>query len=99
MLEELADLDGGGVGTLLRPEVDLDDAAMGQGPGRARHHALAARDARRAPHRLVEVEGDPRVVSLPGPADDLVIANIIAAPDAAVAEDAGAVIDGDDERR
>ena len=73
--------------------------AVGQGPGRARDHALAARDARRAAHRVVEVEGDPRLVPLAHPADDLVVADVVAAPDAAVAEDAGVVVDGDDQRR
>ena len=77
----------------------VDDRPVGQGPGRAGDHALAARDARRVAHRGVEVEGDPGGEPLAHPADDLVVADLVAAPDAAVAEDAGGVVDGDDHRR
>ena len=49
-------------------------------------------------HRLVEVEADARGVALAGAADDLVALDVVARADAAVAEDAGLVIDGDDRR-
>ena len=79
--------------------VVLDAAAVGQGPGRAGDHALAARDARRVAHRVVEVEGDPGGEPLAHPAEHLVVLDVVAAPDASVAEDAGGVVDGDDDRR
>ena len=47
-------------------------------------------------HRVVEVEADARRVALAGAADDLVALDVVAGADAAVAEDAGLVIDGDD---
>src|SRR5262249_12148325 len=81
------------------PRVGADELAVGQRPGRARHHALAARHAARLPHRVVEVEGDAGRVALAHAADDLVVADVVAAADAAVAQDAGVVIDGDDHRR
>ena len=68
-------------------------------PGRARGDALAARDAGRLAHRVVEVEADARRVTLAGAADDLVHLDVVARADAAVAEDAGLVIDGDDGAR
>ena len=68
-------------------------------PGRAVVGALAAGHAARCAHRHVEVEGDPRCVALAHAADDVVFLDDVAAAHAAVAEDAGVVIDGDDERR
>ena len=41
----------------------------------------------------------PRRVALAAPADDHVLLDVVAAADAAIAEDAGLVIDGDDQRR
>ena len=66
--------------------------------GRSRMHSPQATQ-RRAAHRRVEVEGDPRGVALAHPADDLILLDLVAAADAAVAEDAGVVVDGDDQRR
>src|SRR5262245_21709949 len=74
------------------------DAAIGQGSGRAGDHALATGHAGGLAHRIVEVEGDARLVPLVHPADDLVVADFVTAANATVAEDAGIVIDGDDQR-
>ena len=41
----------------------VDDPLVRQRAGRARHHALAARDARRAAHRVVEVEPMRRIAA------------------------------------
>jgi hypothetical protein len=46
------------------PHLALDGAAIGQRPGGAGDHALAAGDARRVAHRVVQVEGDPGGIPL-----------------------------------
>ena len=76
-----------------------DHGPVGQGPGRTGNHALAAGHAARAAHRIIEIEGDARRVALAHPAQDLVVPDFIAAADAAVAENAGVVVDADQERR
>ena len=75
------------------------DRLVGEGPGRAGGHALAARHARGLAHRVVEVERDPRRVALAGAADDVVALDVVARPHAAVAQDARVVVDGDDRVR
>ena len=75
-----------------------DHGPVGQRARRAGDHALAAGHAARVAHRIVEVEGDACRVALAHPAEDLVVPDLIAAADAAVAEDAGVVIDADQER-
>ncbi len=72
---------------------------MGERAGRADGGALAAGDAGALAHRDVEVEGDAGAVTLARPADHIVVLDLVAGADAAVAEDAGGVIDGDDRRR
>ena len=57
--------------------------------GRTRLHALAARDARTRPHRVVEVEDDLRVLAAPGVADHVVDLLFAAGTHAAAALDAG----------
>ena len=79
-----------------RPDRDAVDRLVRQRAGRARGDALAARDARRLAHRVVEVERDPRRVALARAADDVVALDVVARADAAVAQDAGVVVDGDD---
>jgi hypothetical protein len=64
-------------------------------PGGADGGALAAGDAGTLAHRLVEVKADAGAVALAGAADDVVALHLVAAADAAVAEDAGGVIDRD----
>ena len=51
------------------------------------------------PIGLVQIEGDPGVEALAAPAQHEVVADLVAAANAAVAEDAGFVIDGDRQRR
>ena len=79
-----------------RPDGDVPDRLVGQRTGRARGDTLAAGDARRVAHRVVEVEGDPGGVALAAAADDVVALDVVAGADAAVAQDAGVVIDRDD---
>ncbi len=79
--------------------VDLDNGSIRQRSRRARDHALAAGHARRVAHRVVEIEGDAGRVALAHAADDVVFANFVASPHAAIAKDAGVVIHGDHERR
>src|SRR5262245_8748104 len=75
------------------------ELAVGQGAGRTGDHALAAGDARGIAHRVVEVEGDAGTVALAHAAKYLVVANLATATDATVAQDAGVVIDRNDDRR
>jgi hypothetical protein len=74
---------------------DRRQRLVGERAGRAVGHTLAAGDAGRLTHRLVHVEADPRQEPFTVAADDLVHLDVIAGPDAAVAQDAGVVIDGD----
>src|SRR5262249_45101289 len=71
---------------------------VGQRPGGAGGGALAAGDAGALAHRGVEVEGDLRGRGAAGPADDVVGLDLVAGPDAAVAEDARLVVHGDHRR-
>ena len=69
---------------------DLAGIARGhQRAGRARLHALAAGDARRVAHRIVEVEHDLRFAGAEGVADDVVDLLFAAGAHAALALDAG----------
>ena len=74
-------------------------AFIGQRAGGARHHALAARHAGGVAHRQIGVEGDAGHEALAAAAQHVVVANLVAAANAAVAQNAGFVIDGDRERR
>ncbi len=74
-------------------------ALVGESAGRARHHALAARDAGGVAHGQVGVERDARHEPLAAPSENVVVANLVAAANAAVAQDARLVIHRDDERR
>ncbi len=77
----------------------LHHALVGQRAGGARHHAFAARDAGGIAHRQVAVECDARREALAAPPQNIVMANLVAAANAAVAENAGLVIHGDHQRR
>ena len=78
-----------------RPDRHVVDRLVGERTGRAGGHALAAGDAGRRAHRVVEVEGDAGRVALAAAADDVVALQVVAGAHAAVAEDAGVVVDGD----
>ena len=73
--------------------------AVRQGAGGARHHALAARHARRLAHRVVQIEGDLRRVAFAHAAQHLVVPDLVAAAYAAIAEDAGIAVNADQHRR
>src|SRR5262249_19947562 len=73
----------------------VTEALVRERPGGAGHHALAARHAGRRAHELARVEGDHRRVALAGAADDVVVRDVGAGTHAAVAHDAGRVVDGD----
>src|SRR5439155_27298536 len=64
-----------------------------------RGRAFAARHARAFTHRQIEVETDARREALAGAADHVVALDFIASADAAIAQDTGLVIDGDDRGR
>src|SRR6185312_7289418 len=85
-----------GVQLLARPDRDAPDRLVGQRPGGAGLHALAAGHARAGAHRVVQVEGDPGGIALAGAADHVVALDVVARPHAAVAQDAGVVVDVDD---
>src|SRR5262249_11407892 len=93
MLKEVIGRDGLAIGN-----PGCDDPTVGDGASRTRDHTLAAGDARRASHRYVEVEGNPRSEPLAHPADDVVLLDCIAAAHAPIAEDARVVVDGNDDR-
>ena len=84
-----------GVELLAGADGNVVDGPVGQRAGRARLDTLAAGDARALAHRIVEVEGDPRGVTLAGPADDVVALQVVAGPHATVAQDATVVVDID----
>src|SRR5262249_32037442 len=72
----------------LLPRLDRDavDRLVRQGAGRAGGHALPAGHAGGGAHGVVEVEPDVRAVALPGPADHVVALDVVAGPDAAIAQ-------------
>src|SRR3954452_14216356 len=67
----------------------VDEALLHQRAGRAGLHALAAGDAGRRAHRVVEIENDLFQVPPRGHADDVVDLDLAAGPDAEIAVDAG----------
>ena len=78
-----------------RPDRDVVDRLVRQRAGRACGHALAAGHARRGAHRVAQVERDTGVVALAAAPDHVVALDVVAGPHAAVAQDAGVVVDGD----
>jgi len=70
---------------------------IGERAGRAGDHAFAAGDTSRIAHRGVEIEGDAGGIAFAHAAEDEIVFDFVAAADAAVAEDAGVVIDSDGE--
>src|SRR2546430_3029047 len=76
-------------------EARLAEALVHERAGRAGGHALAAGDARRLPHRGAGVEGDHSRVALAGATDHDVVRDVRAGAHAAVADDAGRMVDGD----
>ena len=79
-----------------RPDRDGVDRLVRQRAGRAGSNALAAGHAGRLAHRIVQVERDQGRVALAGAADHVVALDVVAGADAAVAQDAGVVVDRDD---
>ena len=79
-----------------RPDGDVANRLVGQRTGRAGGHAFAARDAGRGAHRVAQVERDVGLVPLAAAADHVVALDVVAGPDAPVAQDAGVVVDRDD---
>src|SRR6185312_4594237 len=74
---------------------DVVDRLVGQRAGGAGRHAFTARDAGRLAHRVVEIERDAGGVALAAAADDIVGLDVVAGAHAAVAQDAGVVVDRD----
>src|SRR5690606_41951232 len=71
---------------------------VGQRPGRADRGAFPAGHATAAPHGDVEIEGNAGAISLTATGYDMVVLQFVAAPDAAIAENASLVIDCDHRR-
>ena len=80
---------------LARADRHVADRLVDQRARRARGHALAARDAARLPHRIVQVERDPRRIALARAPDHVVALDVVARAHAAVAQDARVVVDRD----
>ena len=66
--------------------------------GRTRDHAFAALHAGRLAHRVIEIEADAGRVAFAGATNDVIFHHIIACADAPIAQNARAVIDGEDRR-
>ena len=77
----------------------IEQALLHQRAGRAHLHALAAGDAGRLPHALVEVEHHLGAVPAEGHADHVVGLHLAAGAHAQPAVDAGVEIDGDGRMR
>ena len=75
------------------------DAFVRKRARRARHHTLAAGNARGIAHRRVQIKRDARGISLAHAAEDEIILDLVATPDAAVAQDASVVVHGNRQRR
>ena len=71
------------------------DGFVDQRAGRTYGDALAAGDAGALAHWIVEIEGDARAVTLAAAADHLIVLDVVAGADAAIAQDARLVVDGD----
>ncbi len=85
----------GGIEDFSFAKFGADDALVRQCASRTRDHALAAGDARRLAHGQVGIEGDAGLVSLTAAGEYPVVTNVVAAANAAVAQDARFVVDGD----
>jgi hypothetical protein len=71
------------------------DGFVDEGSGGAHGGALAAGHAGALAHGGIEVEGDARPVALARPTQHLVVLQVVAGANAAIAEDAGLMVDGD----
>ncbi len=80
------------------PSAVCVDALVRERAGGAGNHALAAGDAGGFAHGLVVVEGDSGLGAFAHAAEHEILANLAAAADAAVAQDAGVEIHGDAHR-
>ena len=72
------------------------DGLVGQSAGRTSADTLAAGDASALSHRLIQVERNPSRMAFARSSDDLVRLQVVTSTDAAVAEDAGLVINRND---
>ena len=82
-----------------RPDRDVVDRLVGQRAGRARRDALTAGDAGRLAHGVVQVERDAGRCALAAAPYDVVALDVVAGPDAPVAENASVVVHRDDRVR
>ena len=85
----------GGIEDFAFAQFGADDALVRQRASRARDHAFAAGDARRLAHGQVGIEGDAGLVSLTAAGEYPVVTDVVAAANAAVAQDARLVVDRD----
>ncbi len=87
----------------LRVWTDSDRGAhhalVGERTGGTGDHALATGDAGGIPHRRIEIERDAGGITLAHAAQDEIAFDFVAAANAAVAENAGVVVDGDGQGR
>ena len=86
--------DGGGRAFVLGAQRGADDEFIRERARGAGDHALSAGNARRFAHGVIVVEGDVRLRALSHPREHEIAANIVAAANAAVAQNAGVVRDG-----
>ena len=90
---------GEGLGGLVGGNRGTDGDFVGERAGGTGDHALAAGNAGGIAHGRVEIEGDAGGVAFAGAAENEIVFDFVAAADAAVAKNAGVVIDGDGEGR
>jgi hypothetical protein len=83
----------------LAAEFGLHHEFVGERAGGAGDHALAAGDARRIAHGTIQIERDSGIETLAAAAQHEIVADLAAAANTAIAQDASLVIDGDGQRR
>ena len=88
---------GQGLRGLTDGDRGADRNFVGERAGGAGNHAFAAGDASGIAHRRVEIKSNAGGVAFAHAAEDEIVFDLVATTDAAVAEDAGVVFDGDGE--
>ena len=95
VIDEIGGGEGLGVGGMFG-RFETGDGFESDGGGWAGDHAFAALDAGGRAHGIIEIEADAGGGAFAGATEDIVAFDFAAGADAAVAEDAGGVIDDED---
>ena len=95
VIDEIGGGEGLGVGGMFG-RFETGDGFESDGGGWAGDHAFAALDAGGGAHGIIEIEADAGGGAFASATEDIVAFDFAAGADAAVAEDAGGVIDDED---